>query len=839
MSAATAQPGVNGKLLLPHDLEDLHRSSLTDDTIRRAGLYSETNPRELGRLLGWRKEYENGPALVIPFFDADGKPTGFARLKPRTPRPGGAKYENPKRTDGPPYRLYIPPAGCTLAAVKEPAPALVITEGEKKALAADQHGIPTVALPGVWCWHLPRPKNAKKRGYGPRVLLPDLEAIPWQARTVTIVFDSDAAHKPDVQRAAWYLAKALKRRGAVVKVTFPEPGPGGPDGKPIKVGIDDLLAAHGVGALRELLDKAPAPVKPPDKRPVVTLSVEEHDTVEQAVKALAKGDRRLYQRGGQLVRVLRPSGLPNDKRLRPSGGLRIEPLPQAELRLRICRHACCEVVVEKEGKEQVKRAHPTDWLVDGVAALGTWRGIRHLEAVVEVPVLRSDGTILSRPGYDRETGILYRPSGSFPSVAPAPSQEDAARACTSLLEVFCDFPFARPEHRAACLSGLLTPLARFAFRGPAPLHNIDANVRGAGKGLLADALAYIVSAREFARATYTHDNAEMGKTITALALSGERLVLLDNLTGTIGGACLDAALTATEWQGRILGKSQQPRVPLQCTWYGTGNNCIFRADTARRVLQIRLESSEERPEERSGFTHPDLLAWVRQERARLLVSALTILVAYCRAGCPVQSELKPWGSFEGWSALVRSAIVWAGQADPGLARMSAVEGGDREAAALQGLLAGWQELDPDNKGLTIKQALDLLKAEGPEARPYETMRSVLADIFDLKPGQMPSSGQLGYRLRAFAGRNCGGKCFVSSPGGGGVMRWRVRSLADGGQEGGGDGGDSGDVSATSRARARDDTQNSTGAATETSPLNPPSPPPSGFTDKPIDGGDWY
>ena len=59
-------------------------------------------------------------------------------------------------------------------------------------------------------------------------------------------------------------------------------------------------------------------------------------------------------------------------------------------------------------------------------------------------------------------------------------------------------------------------------------------------------------------------------------------------------------------------------------------------------------------------SHPDLLAWVRRERGRLLVAALTILYAFCRAGRPVPSGLKPWGSFEGWSGLVRAALVWAG-----------------------------------------------------------------------------------------------------------------------------------------------------------------------------------
>ena len=49
---------------------------------------------------------------MFPFLDANGKPTGFARLKPDRPRQEGGKYENPK---GKPFRLYIP-QGCSLKA---------------------------------------------------------------------------------------------------------------------------------------------------------------------------------------------------------------------------------------------------------------------------------------------------------------------------------------------------------------------------------------------------------------------------------------------------------------------------------------------------------------------------------------------------------------------------------------------------------------------------------------------------------------------------------------------------------------------------------------------------
>jgi hypothetical protein len=87
---------------------------------------------------------------------------------------------------------------------------------------------------------------------------------------------------------------------------------------------------------------------------------------------------------------------------------------------------------------------------------------------------------------------------------------------------------------------LLTPLARFAFAGPAPLFLVDANVRGAGKGLLVDTIATIVTGQRATVAAYTADEDELRKRITSLVLAGDRLILLDNLEGRFGCAVLDS-----------------------------------------------------------------------------------------------------------------------------------------------------------------------------------------------------------------------------------------------------------------------------------------------------------
>ena len=57
-------------------------------------------------------------------------------------------------------------------------------------------------------------------------------------------------------------------------------------------------------------------------------------------------------------------------------------------------------------------------------------------------------------------------------------------------------------------------------------------------------------------------------------------------------AILAAALTATEWKDRILGRTEVVTVPLRTTWLATGNNLTFKRTLGRRVIPIDLDSKE-------------------------------------------------------------------------------------------------------------------------------------------------------------------------------------------------------------------------------------------------------
>lgn len=222
--------------LLPHHYRELRASGLSEETIRAAGIHSETTYTVLASLLDWRKVPKRlAPAIVFPFKNALGQ-NGYSRIKPDNPRTLGGrvvKYESPR---GQGNQVYFPPS--VTATLEEPATPLYVTEGEKKSLKATQDGFPCIGLVGVYGW---------KDGRSER-LLPGLERITWKGRSAVIVFDSDAADKAEIQVAEARLAKHLQDRGANVRILRLPPAADG-----AKQGLDDYLVAHGAAAFADLV----------------------------------------------------------------------------------------------------------------------------------------------------------------------------------------------------------------------------------------------------------------------------------------------------------------------------------------------------------------------------------------------------------------------------------------------------------------------------------------------------------------------------------------------------------------------------------------------------------
>jgi hypothetical protein len=504
------------------------------------------------------------------------------------------------------------------------------------------------------------------------------------------------------------------------------------------------------------------------ERPIIELGPDEMRANDEGIQALAT-DPDIYQRGGILVRVQ-----VGDAGLGPAGvePARIVPLASATLRERLTAVAdWVEPKVLRDGSCELAPAHPPAWAVAAIDARGAWPGVRQLIGIVEAPTLRPDGTVLEVPGYDPQTGLLYLPSTTFPPVPAAPSRDDAVAAANELLDLVADFPFASPAGRSGWLSALLTPLARYAFQGPAPMFVIDANTPGTGKGLQVNIISVIVCGGTVAPTPQAENEAEERKSITAAAIEGRRLIVVDNLVRPLGSGALEAVLTSTRWRDRVLGLSKLFEGDVLATWLATGNNVAFRRkDTIRRVVHVRLETPLERPETRTGFKYPDLIGHVRAHREQLVVSALTVLRAYCAAGRP-DMGLTPWGSFEGWSGLVRAAVTWLGLQDPADTRDELAQIADTEAAALVDLLTGWEELCIElkvaDKGCTVAQAIAELEKDeaaayaghgaGSRAMKHMQLRDALGELVPTSPGRLPTVNRVGKKLGELRNRVVAGK----------------------------------------------------------------------------------
>jgi hypothetical protein len=239
--------------MLPAALDDLARSGISEADAQAAGLFDVQDASTV------YPDFEPVPAIVIPYyrpdgelmtFERDGETRPFCRVRYLAPPVTRAKgfggppkvqrYSQPGNSG---TRAYFAPTmdwPRVLADAHEP---IIITEGEKKALAAIALGYPVIALGGVFNFAMSRTEE----------LLPELADIPWRqggnARDLYIVFDSDAATNGNIQMAeARLIAELGTKRGARVIVIRLPPGP---DGE--KVGLDDFLEMYGAPAFTALL----------------------------------------------------------------------------------------------------------------------------------------------------------------------------------------------------------------------------------------------------------------------------------------------------------------------------------------------------------------------------------------------------------------------------------------------------------------------------------------------------------------------------------------------------------------------------------------------------------
>lgn len=508
-----------------------------------------------------------------------------------------------------------------------------------------------------------------------------------------------------------------------------------------------------------------------DGRRRIVVDADLHRVVGESAGALAD-DKEVFERNHRLVHVVGAgAGEPGIA----AGVPIVREVSVPLVRTRLSSVAEFVRPPKRDGAEPKAIAPPSD-VAAAVLDLGAWPGVHSLVGVIETPFLRSDGSVVQAPGYDPQSGYLYRPSASFPAVPDKPSHDDARRALAELAEVFGDFPFASEASRSVPLAAILTLLARPAIRGAVPAFVHEANTRGAGKSLATDAIGLVATGRPTAKMSWPSDPDELEKVLAAFALRGASLIDFDNVVAPFGGGPLDRSLTAVDRvELRVLGKSEIPSIAWRAVVLATGNNVQLVGDTARRVLVCRIESPLENPEDRSDFRHPDLRGWLGREWPRLVVAGLTLLRAWVVAGRP-RCDCPSWGSFEAWSATIPTALVWAGTADPMGARPAVSGHEDEDKAALVALVEGLPRLDPGGHGMALRDVLGLLYTDRGRGGPpdgFDGLRDALEHFAPPRGGGHPDGRLLGNRLRKMVGRVVGGRKLVTRSGRAGTIRWAV------------------------------------------------------------------
>ncbi|MGO9450968.1 MAG: DUF3854 domain-containing protein [Candidatus Binataceae bacterium] len=652
------------------------------------------------------------PGLLIPVFNSRGECNGY-QFRPDEPRVRNGKvikYETPIGMRG---KIDCNPLAREM--LDDPKLPLIVTEGVRKADAAVSIGLGAIALLGVWNW---RGTNEK----GGKTALADWELIALNGRAVDIAFDSDVMENRKVHSALARLKAFLESRKATVKLIYLQSGEHGE-----KIGLDDFIAREKATGRSDaeirgaLLALATTELRNPPKRPterpeILILPGRVPEIVDQATSVLVANASRLkmFQRGNEIVRVVALDRESERAGLRrPTGTVQLAAVTAVGLQETLERL----ISWTKPDRDDAKPADcPPRVAQTYLDRIGAWN-LPVLTGVIEAPIMRLDGSIVSAPGYDESTGLFLYADADLPTIPEQPTRADAEAALSELITPFAEFPFVDEATRSVLIAAIITAIQRRLLES-APLFGFDAPGQRSGKSLLAEAVGIIATGRKPPSTGVARTDDELRKAITSALREGQAIVNLDNITRPLDSPDLARAITQFEYSDRLLGVNKLLRLRTNLLWTATGNNLTFKGDMPSRALLCRIDAKMERPEERV-FEIPDLPVHLMANRKRLVVAALTILRAYHVAGRPGQNA-RPWGGFDHWSGEVRKPLLWLGLPDPCQTRERIIVNDPERDCALS-ILSDWRDAFSDRAVLVA----EVIGEAGPKLR--ESLLMVAGD----------------------------------------------------------------------------------------------------------------
>ena len=420
-----------------------------------------------------------------------------------------------------------------------------------------------------------------------------------------------------------------------------------------------------------------------DPRPLIRLEPGERPRIVSEVQTVLARAGGLYKRSGFVMRgEQQPETGGDDERIRRAvGALVLVEVDEDWLAIEMGRVARWEKYDARS--EEYKLTDPPAALARAVIACsGEW-SIPPVRGIVRAPTLRRDGSLISEPGFDQQSGLLIDfDAAAIPPINPAPGRAAAEAALAMLRDALGEFPFARPEAESAALAAIIGALVRPALPS-APAIGITASTAGTGKTELAiGVIGQIATGVAPAACAVARSEEEMQKAMLGLLVAGDPVIVLDNASRAIESDALCSIITEPSVKWRWLGGNRNVRATTNTTLVLTGNGLEIVGDLTTRLLMIELDAAVERPDERT-FSRADLKSWIGEHRGELVRAALIIPLAYQAAGSPVVARRS--SRFHTWDRLVRDPLLWLGLADPLNTQLS-MRARDPEREALAAVL---------------------------------------------------------------------------------------------------------------------------------------------------------
>jgi hypothetical protein len=378
-------------------------------------------------------------------------------------------------------------------------------------------------------------------------------------------------------------------------------------------------------------------------------------------------------------------------------------------------------------------------------------GLQYLKGFINAPTIRFDGSLLTKPGYDKETGLFFDPLGTeFQKIPDYPTKDDAVLALSILVDLIDKFPFEDDVSKSVAISELMTGVIRRSLR-LAPIYANDAPAASSGKSLIAKLPCYIATGKEPTLVSPSKNEEEMRKRLAACLMDGDLVICIDNVDFPLESRDLCIVSTSETWRERILGVSKNAQIETNAQIIITGNNLSIVGDLCTRTLKCRLVPKVEHPEERCF--NVDLNLYVPKNRGSIAMAVLTIIRAYIVAGEPTQSK-KGFREYMDWCRFVRDPLLWLGCADPceSIRRMQDLDPKRSKMESIFGAIKAFPADSFTSKQL-IEAASNRVKRE--ENEIYQHLYDALVNVAGKKDGDLCST-KLGNELKELKDKICNG-----------------------------------------------------------------------------------